>query len=217
VLLKRLVALGLPISGAFALEYGLFAVAGLMMGWIGTAELAAHQIAFQVASILFMVPFGISMAATVRVGQALGRGDTAAMRRAGFAAIGLAFAFEAVMTILIAVFRSHVPALFVASGDPANAAVMAIAAKLLLVGVTFFILDGVQSVAAGSLRGLNDTRVPLAFAALSFWVIGLPVAYALGFLTPLGAIGIWAGLTIGLATFAVLLVTRFERLTRPSP
>ncbi len=214
VLLRRLVLLGLPISGAFGLEYGLFAVAGLMMGWIGTTALAAHQIAFQVASILFMVPFGISMAATVRVGQALGRRDPAAVRRAGFVAIALAFAFEVAMTILIAIFRHRVPALFLDAADAANAAAITMAATLLLVGATFFILDGIQTVAAGSLRGLNDTRVPLGMAALSFWVIGLPVAYGLGFGASLGAVGIWAGLTIGLATFAVLLLVRFERLTR---
>lgn len=216
-LLLRLVVLGLPISGAFALEYGLFAMAALMMGHLGTAQLAAHQIAFQVASILFMVPLGISMAVTVRVGQALGRNDPAAMRRAGFCAIGIAALFEATMTLIIALARYRIPGLFLDIGDPANAATLSLAATLLLMGMTFFVADGMQTVAAGALRGLNDTRVPLLFAAIGFWIVGISATYLLGFHTRLGAIGIWTGLTLGLITYMILLVIRFERLTRPKP
>ncbi len=214
-LLLRLVVLGLPISGAFALEYGLFAMAALMMGQLGTAQLAAHQIAFQVASILFMVPLGISMAATVRVGHALGRNDLAAMRRAGFCAIAIAGLFEATMTLIIALARYRIPGLFLDIGDPANAATLSLAATLLLMGMTFFVADGMQAVAAGALRGLNDTRMPLLFAAIGFWIVGISATYLLGFHTRLGAIGIWAGLTLGLVTYMILLVIRFERLTRP--
>jgi MATE family multidrug resistance protein len=214
VLMRRLVVLGLPISGAFALEYGLFAFAALMMGWIGTAELAAHQIALQVASILFMVPFGISLAATVRVGQALGRGDEPAMRRAGLAAIVLGAVFMTAMTIAVVMARNLVPGLFLDVADPANARALELAALLLLVASKFFIADGMQTVAAGALRGLNDTRVPLVIAGLCFWVIGFPAAWLLGFRTSLGAIGVWAGLTTGIVAYAVMLVVRFERLTR---
>ncbi len=214
VLLRRLVVLGLPISGAFALEYGLFALAALMMGRIGTAELAAHQIALQVASILFMVPFGISLAATVRVGQAYGRGDEPGMRRAGLAAMVLAAVFMSAMTLAIVLARHHIPALFLDVADPANASTLALASMLLAVAATFFVADGVQTVAAGSLRGLSDTRVPLVLAVLGFWVIGFPAAYGLGFHTRLGAVGIWIGLTIGLVAFCVMLVYRFGLLTR---
>jgi MATE family multidrug resistance protein len=213
-LMRRLVTLGLPISGSFALEYGLFALAALMMGWIGTAELAAHQIALQVASILFMVPFGISLAATVRVGQAFGRQDEAAMHRAGTSAILLAAAFMVAMTIAVVLTRTMIPALFVDAGNADNARVLEVAALLLLVASTFFVADGVQTVAAGALRGLNDTRVPLMRAAVGFWVIGFPAAYGLGFHTTMGATGIWAGLTIGIVAFAVMLVIRFEWKTR---
>jgi MATE family multidrug resistance protein len=216
-LLRRLVVLGLPISGSFALEYGLFAMAALMMGWIGTAELAAHQIALQVASILFMVPFGISLAATVRVGQALGRGDAAGMRRAGLAAIALAVVFMSAMTLVVVVARHLIPGLFLDSADPGNAATLALVALLLAVASTFFIADGVQTVAAGALRGLEDTRVPLLMAVICFWLIGFAAAWILGFATGFGAIGIWAGLTLGLVSFAVMLVVRFERLTRSEP
>ena len=214
-LLSRLTLLGLPISGAFALEYGLFALAGLMMGWIGTAELAAHQIAFQMASIIFMVPFGISMAATVRVGHAIGRQDHVAARRAGLTAIALAAVFECAMTLVIVVTNRKVPGLFLDTSDPANAAALAIAGTLLLVGASFFVADGIQTVAAGALRGLGDARIPLGMAAAGFWAIGFPAAWYLGFRTSLGATGIWIGLTIGIVAYAIMLTIRFERLTRP--
>ena len=170
-LMRQLIVVGAPISGAFLLEYGVFAAAALLMGWIGTAALAAHQIALQIAAVLFMVPFGIAMAATVRVGHAAGRGDAAATRRAGFAAIALGVVFMATMTLLVALTRHTLPLLFLGSDAP-DPQTVALAASLLLLGASFFIADGVQTIAAGALRGLNDTRVPLMFAAISFWLIG---------------------------------------------
>ena len=154
VLLRQLLVVGLPISGAFLLEYGLFAAAALLMGNIGTSAIAAHQIALQTAAVLYMVPFGISMAATVRVGQAVGRRDAEATRRAGFVAMILAVAFMVVMTAIVALTRHSIPLLFL--GDGAGAAeTMALAATLLVLGATFFITDGAQTVAAGALRGLE--------------------------------------------------------------
>ncbi len=114
-LMKQLVAVGAPISGSFLLEYGLFAAAALLMGWIGTTELAAHQIALQTAAVLFMVPYGISMAATVRVGQAVGRGDAGATRRAGFVAIALAGTFMAIMTLVVIATRFEIARFFFGS------------------------------------------------------------------------------------------------------
>jgi MATE family multidrug resistance protein len=213
-LFGRLLMVGLPISGAFLLEFGLFAAAALLMGQFGTTALAAHAIALQTAAILYMVPFGISLAATVRVGQAVGRRDAAGTRRAGFAAVGLALAFMAAMTLTVVLFRHRVPPLFLGSAAPAAAETAALAATLLAVGATFFMTDGIQSVAAGALRGLNDTRVPLAIAAFSFWGAGFAMSYALGFPLGLGAIGVWIGLSIGTGVFAVLLVWRFAALTR---
>jgi MATE family multidrug resistance protein len=169
-LFGRLFAIGAPISATMLLEYGVFAAAALLMGWLGTAALAAHQIAITTASIMFMVPFGVSMAATVRVGHAVGRRDAEATRRAGMAAIAL--------------------------------------------GASFFIADGIQTVAAGALRGLNDTRMTLVYAAICFWVIGFSICYALGFPLRYGAPGIWVGLSIGLALYALLLIRRFHRLTK---
>jgi len=212
-LLRQLIAIGLPISGALMLEWGLFSSAALLMGWIGTTALAAHQIALQVATILFMVPFGISLAATVRVGHAVGRRDPVATRRAGFGAIALGAALMAVMTVIVVAFRDAIPLLFLDNDRAGNAAAAQLAATLLLIGASFFITDGVQGIAAGALRGLNDTRVPMLFAAVSFWLIGFTCAYGLAFPGRLGAVGIWIGFSTGVATFAALLVCRFHGLT----
>ncbi len=210
---RKLLVIGLPISGAYLLEFGVFAAAALLMGTIGTTALAAHQIALQIAAVLFMVPFGISIAATVRVGHAVGRRDAAALRRAGFAALVLGASFMAIMTSFVALGRDVLPVLFLGAQTPETAATFHLTATLLLVGMFFFIADGLQTVAAGALRGLNDTRVPLLFATLSFWVIGFTGCWWLGFRAGLGAVGVWIGLTVGIMAFAVLLVTRFHVLT----
>lgn len=213
-LFRQLLTIGVPISLTFLLEYGLFAFAALMMGWIGTTALAAHQIALTVASILFMVPFGISMAATVRVGHAVGRRDTRATRRAGFTAIILGTLFMAAMTVVVILARHQIPLLFLGGGIADASATASLAATLMIVGATFFIADGVQTVGAGALRGLNDTRVPLVFSAVCFWIIGFGSSYRLGFPGGMGAVGIWMGFSIGLAVYAMLLVWRFHALTR---
>ncbi len=213
-LMRQLLAIGLPMSGAFLLEFGLFAAAALVMGRLGAMELAAHQIALQVASIIFMVPFGISMAATVRVGQAVGRRDAQATRRAGLSALVLGMVFMASMVVLIVLLRGQIPGWFLGESAAAAKPTIDLAAQLLVVGATFFIADGLQTVAGGALRGLNDTRVPLLFAAFSFWGIGFVFAYGLGLHSSLGAIGVWIGLALGLTIYAGLLVWRFQSLTR---
>jgi multidrug resistance protein, MATE family len=208
-LMRQLVILGAPISIAFLLEYGLFGAAGLLMGLIGTTALAAHQIALQIAAILFMVPFGIGMAATVRVGHAVGRRDAPAIRRAGFIATCLGIGFMSVMTLVVILERFAIAQIFL--GEATDAAAE-LTATLLLVGATFFIADGIQTIAAGSLRGMNDTRVPLVFATISYWLIGFPFACGLGFWTPLGAVGVWIGLSCGTFVYAALLLLRFRLL-----
>src|SRR3954449_13116570 len=152
-LMWKLIVIGAPISISFLLEYGLFGAAGLLMGLISTSALAAHQIALQIAAILYMVPFGISMAATVRVGHAAGREDAAATRRAGFTAIALGMVFMAAMTLIVAATRRTLPLFFLGSDAP-DPQTVALAASLLVLGASFFIADGVQTIAAGSLRGL---------------------------------------------------------------
>jgi multidrug resistance protein, MATE family len=208
-LMRQFVIVGAPISISFLLEYGLFGAAGLLMGLISTTALAAHQIALQIAAILFMVPFGIGMAATVRVGHAFGRGDAPAVRRAGLVATGLGILFMSVMTLAVILGRFAIAQLFLGEGTDAAAE---LTATLLLVGATFFITDGIQTIAAGSLRGMNDTRIPLLFAIFSYWLIGFPFACGLGFRTPLGAVGVWIGLSCGTVVYAALLLLRYRRL-----
>jgi MATE family multidrug resistance protein len=211
-LMRQLIVIGGPISISFLLEYGLFAAAAILMGLISTTALAAHQIALQIAAILFMVPFGIGMAATVRVGHAVGRGDAPALRRAGFVAVTLGIVFMSAMTLVVILARYAIARFFFGEAVESAGAVIDLTATLLLVGATFFVADGIQTVAAGALRGINDTRVPLLFAAISYWLIGFPTAYALAFGTELGAVGVWIGLSCGTAVYAVLLIQRFRLL-----
>ena len=187
--MRQLIVIGVPISGTMLLEWGLFSSAAMLVGWIGTTALAAHQIALQIAAILFMVPFGISMAATVRVGHAVGRGDPVATRRAGFAAHGARRRHHGRADA----DRRRVPRTSFRCSSSATpprqpARPRGSPASLLLIGATWFVADGIQGIAAGALRGLNDTRVPMLYAALSFWVVGFTSAYALAFWFGLGVV-----------------------------
>ncbi len=213
-LMRQLLVIGAPISLSFLLEYGLFSAAAILMGLISTPALAAHQIALQITAILFMVPFGISMAATVRVGHAAGRNDASGVRRAGLMAMLLGLSLAALFTLGIVATRHDIVQLFLGAGLADAEATAVLAATLLLVGTTFFITDALQTIAVGALRGIKDTRVPLLLAVLGYWLIGFPASYALGLRTNLGAIGIWIGLSIGTTIYAALLVLRFLRLSR---
>src|SRR4051795_5275478 len=179
-LMRKLIAIGAPISFSLLLEYGLFSSAALLMGLISITALAAHQVALQVTAILFMIPLGIGMAATVRVGHAAGRDDAAAVRRAGLAAMLLGIALVGALTLGVILARFAIArGFFGATADTASA--VSLTAALLLVGSTFFIADGLQSIVAGALRGINDTRVPLLLAAISYWLVGFTSAYGLAF------------------------------------
>ena len=212
-LLWRLFVIGAPITGSMFLEWGLFSSAALLVGWLGTTALAAHQIALQIVTIIFMVPFGISLAATVRVGHAVGRRDAMATRRAGFIAIALGAAFIAMVTVMIVVFRDAIPLVFLGSDAAGYAETAKLVGSLLLIGATFFINDGMQGIAAGALRGLNDTAMPLLFAGVSFWLVGFGSAYWLAFHTDLGVFGVWIGFSLSVATYAALLIWRLHLLT----
>ena len=211
-LMRQLIVIGAPISISFLLEYGMFGAAGLLMGLISTSALAAHQIALQITAILFMVPYGISQAATVRVGHAVGRNDPDGVMRAGLVATLLGIVLVAVLTIAVIASRFEIAELFFGEAAANAGDAIALTATLLLVGATFFIFDGVQTIAAGALRGMHDTRVPLLFAVISYWMIAFVLASALAFRTPLGAVGVWIGLSVGTAVYAVLLVLRFRLL-----
>jgi multidrug resistance protein, MATE family len=216
-LMRQLITIGAPISIATLMEYGLFSAAALLMGRISTTALAAHQIALQVTAILFMIPYGISLAATVRVGHAVGRNDAAGVKRAGHVAMLIGIGIAAVLTLVVVATRFGIARLFLGEGLTNADATIELAATLLLIGATFFLTDGLQTIAAGALRGMKDTSVPLLFAAVGYWLIGFTIACWLGFRTPLGAVGVWIGLSVGTAAFAALLFARFHILVRRLP
>jgi MATE family multidrug resistance protein len=213
LMMRQLIAIGAPISFSLLLEYGLFSSAALLMGLISITALAAHQIALQVTAVLFMVPLGIGMAATVRVGHAFGRNDPAAVRRAGLVAAVLGVAFVSTLTVAIILGRYELGRLFLGAGE-ASAATVELTATLLVVGATFFIADGLQTIVGGALRGINDTRMTLVFAAIGYWCVAFPIAWWLAFHTGLGAVGVWVGFSVGTFVYAGLLILRFRMLTR---
>jgi MATE family multidrug resistance protein len=206
---REIFRIGLPIGVTLVMEVGLFAGAGFAMGWIGTAELAAHQIALQCASVTFMVPLGLAQAATVRVGLAAGGGDVPGIRRAGIMALAMGGAFMLAMAAVMWTLPRAIVGLFIDAGDPANAPVVQAAVVFLAVAALFQLFDGGQVIGAGALRGLKDTRWPMAFAALAYWAVGMTLALGLGFGLGLGGLGIWIGLAVALAVAAFLMIVRF--------
>ncbi|MGI9418321.1 MAG: MATE family efflux transporter [Geminicoccaceae bacterium] len=206
--------LGLPIAIALVMEIGLFAGAGFLMGWIGTTELAAHQIALQCGAVTFMVPLGFSQAATVRVGLAAGRRDPAGVWRAGVTALGLGILFMAMMCVILLTFPEPIVSFFLDEHMPASQAVVGFAVTFLMFCAFFQVFDACQVIAMGILRGLKDTRVPMLHAAIAYWLVGLSTSYALAFHVGFGGSGIWAGLLIALVVAAGLLIVRFVRLHR---
>ncbi|MGH1482230.1 MAG: MATE family efflux transporter [Geminicoccales bacterium] len=203
--------LGLPIAIALMMETGLFASAGFLMGWIGTVELAAHQIALQCAATTFMVPLGLSQAATIRVGLAVGMNNPLAVYRAGMTAIVLGVLFMAIMAAIMLTWPESIVALFLDDANPSSASVASFAATLLILAAFFQIFDAGQVVGMGCLRGLKDTRTPMVCAMISYWGIGLSCSAGLAFGFGLGGVGIWIGLIVALAVAAALLILRFIR------
>lgn len=207
--------MGGPIGLMTMAEVGIFTVAALMMGWLGTAELAAHAVALQLAGLTFMVPLGLSQATTVRVGIAYGARDPQGIRKAGWMSLLLAALFMSSTCTLFLVAPHTLVGLFLDPTDPDNAAALAFAAAYLGIAALFQLFDGTQVVAASALRGLGDTAMPLIVAIIGYWGVGLPVAWFGGFVFGLHGVGIWLGLASGLAFVAVILTIRFalrERL-----
>lgn len=205
--------LGAPIAMTLGLEVTVFNAAVFLMGLIGTAALAAHAIAIQIASLTFMVPLGLAQAATVRVGLAFGRRDRAGIGRAGWTALALGTAFMSTAAVAMLLAPGQIVRLFIAD-VPANAEVIRLAITFIGVAALFQIVDGAQSVGAGMLRGLQDTTVPMLFAAIGYWVIGIGVGAGLGFWAGWQGLGIWIGLALGLAVVALLMVSRWAQRER---
>ena len=206
--IPRILRLGLPISALIGLETGLFVITGILMGLLGADALAAHQLVFNIAGLSFMVPLGLSQAATVRVAFQLGLGVPEAARRAGFVAVALAALFMAAMAVLLWTAPRALASAYVDVTDPANQGLVAIAVQLLLIAALFQVFDGVQVVAAGALRGYRDTAVPMLIAAIGYWAIGFLGGWLLAFPLGLGALGLWLGLALGLGVVAGSLSVR---------
>jgi MATE family multidrug resistance protein len=205
---SALIRLGWPIGVTMALEMGVFALAAYFMGWIGAPAVAAHAIALQLAALTFMVPLGLGQAATVRVGLALGRHDKAGIKQAGWTGWVAGVGFMGLMALIMWSFPRTLVTLFL-SDVPANAAVIALAVSFLRVAAAFQLVDGAQVIGAGMLRGLHDTRWPLIFALLGYWVVGLGIGSWLAFGRDWKGVGIWVGLASGLAAVAVLMLVRW--------
>jgi len=208
---RTMLGLGIPAAASLMFEGGAFSAAALLMGKLGSTELAAHQIALSCASFTFMFPLGVAMAVSMRVGRAIGQQRYADVKPIALSAL-----------LIGALFMGSFAVLFVAGGRllagwfVSEVEVIALAGKLLVVAAIFQLADGSQVVAAGSLRGLTDVRVPTVITGIAYWLVALPLAWWLGFETSLGAVGIWTALAIGLATAAVLLIRRFLHLARPA-
>ncbi|MEL7748722.1 MULTISPECIES: MATE family efflux transporter [Citromicrobium] len=203
-------------------EAGVFSAAAFLMGNIGAAQLAAHTLALQIAALAFQVPFGVGQASTIRVGYFYGARDSDGMARAGWAGIGIALLFMSVTSSAMVLVPDYLLSIYIDPWAAANVAMVAFATRYLLVAAAFQLVDGVQAVAGGALRGLQDTRVPMWIAVFSYWVPGFGTAVVLGFWTPLAGVGVWLGLATGLAFAAVLLTWRWARrealgLTRVQP
>jgi MATE family multidrug resistance protein len=211
--LTELFHLGLPIGVTMLFEVALFNAATLAMGTFGIAALAAHQIAITIPSLTFMVPLGIGLAGTVRVGLAAGAGDAYGARRAGFTAMGLGVAFMLCAALVLLLFPHSIAMLWLPD-SAANRDVLTLAVTFLHVAAAFQLMDGLQVTASMSLRGLKDARGPMWLAGASYWLAGAPMCAFLGFGLGMKGLGIWLGLAFGLLVAAVLLTTRFALLSR---
>ena len=207
--MREILALGLPIMVSIIAEAGLFSAVSLLMGKLSANIAAAHQVALSYASTMFMIPMGLNSATTVLVSRSLGAGDAHLARLRGWLGIGACAVFMTLSAIGLLLFRDQIVGFY--TDDPN---VQAIALSLLFVAAIFQVSDGVQVGAAGALRGLHDTRVPMFLTTFSYWVIAFPLAYAAALHLKLSPAMIWGGFVVGLTVSAVLLVARFAWSSR---
>lgn len=209
--MREMMVIGTPIAATILAEAGLFTAAAFLMGRIGEAELAGHTIALQVAALAFQIPYGVGQAATIRVGLAYGARDAHAIMLAGRAALLLGIGFMALTALAMLVAPRLILSIYVDVDAARNAALVGFALQYLVVAAAFQLFDGAQVVAAGNLRGLQDTRVPMLIAVAGYWIIGFGTAILLGFWTPLAGTGVWIGLAAGLVVVAAALFSRWQR------
>jgi MATE family, multidrug efflux pump len=204
--IRELLRLGLPAAGQIGLEMAVFATVTVLVGKLSAEVLAGHQVTMTVVSTTFMVPLGISSAAAVRVGHAIGRRDPAGAARSGWTALGLGATVMAASALALLIFPQAIARLF--TPDPA---IIAAAVPLLRVAAFFQLFDGLQVTATGALRGAGDTTTPMLCHFAGYWVIGLPLGVLLGFRESLGAMGLWMGLSVGLILIGIVLLGFWRR------
>ena len=208
-IMKKILQIGLPSGFQYFFEVSAFAGSSIIIGWMGTNALAAHQIALNLASITYMVALGISAAATVRVSNAVGLKSKEKIRNAGFSALLMAASSMGFFAIIFVTFKTILPSFYIADN-----AVIQIASTLLIIAAFFQVFDGTQAVGLGILRGIADVKAPTVITFLAYWVVGLPVGYILGFNFDMGVQGVWIGLSIALAISAILLSLRFNHRSK---
>jgi MATE family multidrug resistance protein len=209
--LWHITRIGTPIALTITAEAGIFGAAAFLMGNIGATQLAAHTVALQIAALAFQVPFGVGQAATIRVGYFYGARDPEGMKRAGWSGIAIGTGFMALTALAMILVPKPLLAIYIDPWDPKNAALVGFALQYIVIAAAFQLFDGMQAVAAGALRGLQDTRVPMWIAAFAYWVPGIGFSLYLGFATPLEGVGVWIGLATGLTVAAALLGWRWHR------
>jgi MATE family multidrug resistance protein len=209
---RRILRVGIPVGGQFGLEVGLFSFAAVMMGWLGPVELAAHQVTINIASTTFMVALGVSLAGSIRVGQYIGAKRPARMRRATLATYTLATGFMALCALTFVLIPHQLIGLYTRDPD-----IIEIGVSLLLWAAVFQVFDGAQVAGVSVLRGAAETRSSAFIAAIGYWGIGMPIAWALAFPAGLGPEGIWMGLSAGLFVAAIMLALRTRRVLWGSP
>lgn len=208
-MMARVFKLGLPIGLTSLSEVGLFTASALMMGWLGAVPLAAHGIALNLASITFMVHLGLANVATIRGGNAYGRRDVDDMKRGARVVIVMSLAMALATVVIFIAFPEPLIDLFISADEPERDRIVEIGVVLLALAALFQLVDGAQAVALGLLRGVQDTAIPAVLAAFSYWGVGIPASYVLGFVLGWGGVGIWLGLVVGLACAGVFLMARF--------
>jgi MATE family multidrug resistance protein len=211
-MIRKILKIGIPTGLQYVFEVSSFAGASVVTGWIGAKELAAHQIALNLSSISYMFSLGVSAAATVRVGTALGRRDISGTRKAGFASAVLISCFMAFFALVFIGLKDVLPGFYVSEGD-----VVLIASHILVIAGFFQVSDGMQAVSAGMLRGVMDVKIPTAITFAAYWLIGIPAGYILGIHFQRGVTGVWEGLFMGLTAAGIMMFIRFVLITRRNP
>ena len=208
-LIKKLIRIGLPVGFQYLLEVACFTFATIMVGWLGSKQQAAHQIALNLASLTYMIMLGIASAGTIRVGNSLGKRDVRQVRLSGFSAIGMGASLMLFFAVILILFRNILPTFYNSNND-----VISYASSLLILAAFFQLFDGLQATSIGTLRGLTDVKIPLYVSIFSYWIIAIPVALLLGFTFKLGVFGVWIGLSIGLVIIGTTMLLRFNKKSK---